>query len=77
MHCVALRAWRSTLGVDGADVVLIEDIEDLLDLEDVGLVEAWALVGPCVELGLRYYYWSLLVCPAHILRSILYRSDKI
>lgn len=36
---------------------LIEYVEDLLDLEDVGLVEAWLLIGASVKFRLD---WLLL-----------------
>jgi hypothetical protein len=38
-------------------MVLVEDIENLFDLEDVGLVESGLLVGP----GIEFWFGDLLL----------------
>lgn len=44
----------------------IEHVEDLFDLEDVGLVEAWSLVRSSVEFGLDWLLLRLLIGSAHV-----------
>ena len=80
MQPAVLVGERGTFGVDGAGVLLIEDVEDVLYFEDVGLIEAGTLVGACVKLGLDWL--CLLVGSAHAMikyyeRSILFHRDKI
>ena len=82
MRCGVLSGGSLTFGIDGARVVFIEDVEDVLDFEDVGLVEAGTLVGAGVKLGLEWLRGSLLVGSAHATikyyeRSILFDRDKI
>jgi hypothetical protein len=79
VQLAVLVGERGTFGVDGAGVLLIEHVEDVLYFEDVGLVEAGTLVGACVKLGLC---GRLLIGSAHATikyyeGSILFHGDKI
>jgi hypothetical protein len=57
-------------------VLLIEDIKDILDLQDIGLVESRPLVGSSVEFGLDCLLLRLLVGPDHLPAIRIIMNDQ-
>jgi hypothetical protein len=66
-----------TFGVDGANMLLIEDVENLFNLQDVCFGESWPLVGAGVEFGLKGLLLRLLIGSAHCSRWIIYYGRSI